>query len=225
MPLPSPLEKLIDTIELKVQDTVNQYAPTCKSQVISRKKGLYRFGLYTPEFIDRNICPPISLNGECDNYKDSLDAVAIDLLQKYVIELQESQERIFFDTKFDGDRYESKINKIRKRRYGFAVATATIATAVGTSYFLSDFFDPQFAAEYIFGLMAGTVALVGESWVKPLGKLFMINYGKSKLLGTTQYKAELKQNCLKDVSAHLRKINPNNSILKYNSKLTTTCKN
>ena len=226
MSLPSPLEKLVDKIETTVKDAVNKNASKCQSQITSNKKKSYIFHSYNPKSIDGNICPLIILNGECDTYKDSIDSITRNILQEYATKLQESRERRWFDTKFNSGKYEAKVNAVRNRRNNVAAAIAGVVTGVGTAYLLSGVLDSEYSqGSYIIGTMAGLTALLFESWFNPLGKLTMISYRKSRLLGTEQYEIQLKKYYVKKISKHLKSIDPQNPILYYSENLSKVCKN
>jgi hypothetical protein len=225
MSINSRLEKLMDSIELKVDERVEQYAQEKALPIVSSKKKLYNFGVYNPKSIDRYNYPLISLNGTCSNYKDSLDKITINLFQEYSVKLQESKERKYFDANFDNDKYESKVNRMRTNAYGLATGIAGVATTMGIFYLCNGNFDSRFSGEYVISPMVGFMAVVLESWFNPLGKLLMINYGKSKLLGTKQYEADLKLIYTKKIIKHLRKINPKNILLSPDNSMIGLCKN
>jgi len=225
MSLPSPLEKLMDAVELNVIQTVDDYAPQHQSTIISRKEEVYKSRKYRPKNTNRKKYPYLSLNGECDSYRDNLDVIAENLLQEYKIKLQESEERKWFDPKFDAVKYETRRNKIKTTSQNIASSTAGIVTFVGAFYLLDSSLDTAFHGAYMIGGMTGLAALWVESLLNPLGKLLTLPYRNSKLLGTRQHKAELKKEYMGKIYRHLKEINPENPILSYRDDWSKLCKN
>jgi hypothetical protein len=225
MSLPSPLEKLMDAVESNVIKTVEYYGPQLQSDVVSRTKDRHKSRLNAPKSIDRDIYTYYSLNGECEKYKINLDDFAERKLQKYANELQESEERNYFDLKFNKAKYEERMDGIRNTGKKVASATAGIVTCVGSVYLLDGSLDSAFHGAYIMGTMAGLTALWVESLLNPLGNFLTLPYRKSKLLGTDQYKTELKKKYYNEIRSHLKQINPKNPIISYHDDLTKTCRN
>ena len=225
MSLPLPLEKLMGAVELNVIQTVENYAPHHQSDIISRKRESYKSRKYKPKLIDRKKYPHLSLNGECDNYRYNLDAIAENLLQEYKIKFQESEELKWFDPTFDAVKYETRRNKIKNMSQNIASSTAGIVTFAGAAYLLDGSLDIAFHGVYMLSSMAGLCALWIESLLNPLGRLLMLPYRKSKLLGTKQYKAELKKEYMGKIYKHLKEINPENPLLSYHDDWSKLSKN
>jgi hypothetical protein len=230
MALHSPLEKLINTIESNVIQTVENYALEYKRDMISKNRSMDKScvdsKVYDSKSIDRDIYKIISLNGECDAYKEHLDKTAINWLQEYVVNLQQSEERRVFDKNFDSVEFEKKINEGRDKSQTVASVVAGLTTCVGVSYILRNVFNSDYShTAYMVGAFTGLGATVLESWFNFLGRAFKPPYNESELLGTTHHKLELKQECLHKMYKHLKNTNPKNPLLTYNGTFSVTSKN